>query len=84
MNTDTPITDGFYEREFDEGRVGWTREQYELAAYFERNQRLLIAALDRIAVECDCPVSNGVQLTPEAALTAIGKYARAAIRKVQS
>jgi hypothetical protein len=45
------------------------------------NHEALLAALHRIAKECDLPDSNGVRLTPEAALTAIGRFARAAIVK---
>ena len=45
----TPITDGFYGREFAEGRTGWTHAQYEHAAQLERDRAALIAVLEKIA-----------------------------------
>ena len=45
----------------------------------------VIAALQRIAGEAQCTtISNGVRLSDAATLTAIGSYARAALRKVTS
>jgi hypothetical protein len=41
----------------------------------------LLAALRRIASACLLPESNGVTLTPEAMLTAIGKVAQVAVNK---
>ena len=45
----------------------------------------IIAALQRIAGEAQCTtISNGVRLSNAATLTAIGSYARAALRKATS
>jgi hypothetical protein len=41
----------------------------------------LMLALERIASECERPESNGVRLSPSAMLTAIERYARAAVAK---
>jgi hypothetical protein len=46
-----------------------------------RSRDTLMLALERIASECERPESNGVRLSPSAMLTAIERYARAAVAK---